>query len=495
MSSSCRFRSLSSCLVLIALAPRVAQATWSIQITDTRTGEVALGAATCLPKVDLKTLLGVVVVGTGTGATQASLPPGSYRKLLFQELLKGTPPYLIIDLMQDLSGHDEDRQFGIADMQRRAATFTGKNTIPWAGGRTGRVGTMTYSVQGNIMVAEAVIAAAEFALIHTKGDVADKLMAGMEAARAQGGDSRCTPYNKSAHVGFMIVARMGDIDAPCANGSDCATGTYYLALDAIGGIPDRDPVLTLGDDFKKWRTSWIGRPDHVQSVAAAEPQRIPADEQATAQLDIALYDWQGVAIPHGGAAITVHHHPTSAGSCSIGTPVDHGDGTYSVPLAAGKIAGEDVFEVVVDDGVSPVTLFPYPSIEVGSALRLRSDVTQVSASLGDDAHFVLQGSTPFAGRSYLLLLSASGTTPGFDDGQVHVPLNFDLTLQNSIMFANVPPLTNTRGALDGNARASAALAPQPGQLDPFVGATLSFAYLTLAPEDFASEPVQVLVVP
>ncbi|MFO0981474.1 MAG: DUF1028 domain-containing protein [Planctomycetota bacterium] len=483
-------------LVLVGLVVPRSLATWSIAITNTRTGEVALGCATCLEGIDLKTLTAVMAVGAGAGATQSIAPPGNYRKLLFQELHRGTPPYLIVELMQDLGGNDDRRQFGVADIVRRSTTFTGKYCSSWAGGRAGRVGDMSYAIQGNILTGEPVVAAAEFAILTTPGDLAERLMAGMEAARVQGGDSRCTVYGKSSHVGYMVVSRMGDIDAACNVGDDCANGTYYLDFNvAFRHIPDPDPVITRGLLFQQWRASLVGRPDHLRTAAVVEPQYVPGDGQATTTLRLALADWQGTLITHGGATVTVQHHQSSAGSSTIGPVVDHGDGTYSVPLTAGTITGTDVFDVVVNDGISPVTLYPYPSLEVISALRLRGDVTQISAANGDDVKFVLQGSAPFAGRSYLLLMSGSGTAPGFDHGSVHVPLNFDGLLVNSVMLANIPPFVKTEGSLDPNARADASFAPAPGQLDPLVGTTLSFAYLSRAPDDFASPPVQVLIVP
>jgi uncharacterized Ntn-hydrolase superfamily protein len=457
---------------------------------------VGLGCATCLEGLDLKTLTAVVAVGAGSGATQSIAPPGSYRRLMFGELKKHTPPYLIIDLMQDLGGNDEFRQFGIADILRRATTFTGKFCTAWAGGRAGRDGDIAYAIQGNIMVGEPVIADAEFALLNTQGDVADKLMAAMEAARAQGGDSRCTPYAKSSHIAYMVVARIGDIDAPCLTGDDCADGTYFLDFNvSFQHKNDPDPVLQLEQMFATWRAGLIGRPDHLRSSAAIQPQRIAGDGQDQSQLKLTLIDWQGNRITHGGAAITMTHDPSSAGSSTIGAAVDHGDGTYSVPLTAGRFAGEDVFKVIVDDGVSPVTIYPKPSLEVGTALRLRADVASISAGSGDDVNLTLQASPPFSGRTYLLMLSASGTDPGFAWGNVHVPLNYDTVLLDSIQFANVPPLENTEGTLDSSSKAKAALKPGPGLLTPLVGATLSFAYVTLSPDDFASNPIQVLIVP
>src|SRR5262245_36718483 len=145
-SRRCASRSaLLALLAAFCLVP-AARATWSIAVVNSATGEVGLGCATCLEGLDLKTLTAVVAVGAGSGATQSIAPPGSYRKLLFGELKKGTPPYLIIDLMQDLGGNDEFRQFGIADLLRRATTFTGKFCTAWAGGRAGRDGTFSYAI-------------------------------------------------------------------------------------------------------------------------------------------------------------------------------------------------------------------------------------------------------------------------------------------------------------------------------------------------------------
>ena len=47
-------------------------------------------------------------------------------------------------------------------------------------------------IQGNILAGDAVVANAEAALIATPGDLSLKVMAAMEAARATGGDGRCS---------------------------------------------------------------------------------------------------------------------------------------------------------------------------------------------------------------------------------------------------------------------------------------------------------------
>ena len=54
------------------------------------------------------------------------------------------------------------------------------------------IGDIVYAVQGNVLTGPAVITAAEQAIRTTPGDLAEKLMAAMEASRFFGGDGRCS---------------------------------------------------------------------------------------------------------------------------------------------------------------------------------------------------------------------------------------------------------------------------------------------------------------
>ena len=78
------------------------------------------------------------------------------------------------------------------DAQGRASTFTGTSTQAWAGGVLGEDGTLAYAIQGNLLAGSCVVPAAEAALVDTPGDLPERLMAAMEAARDQGGDGRCS---------------------------------------------------------------------------------------------------------------------------------------------------------------------------------------------------------------------------------------------------------------------------------------------------------------
>lgn len=88
-----------------------------------------------------------------------------------------------------LTGEDPgraERQVGIVDSQGRAATFTGEQCIPWAGGVVGE----GFCCQGNILVGPEVVQAMADAYRSTSGTFAHRLVAALEAGQAAGGDSR-----------------------------------------------------------------------------------------------------------------------------------------------------------------------------------------------------------------------------------------------------------------------------------------------------------------
>lgn len=95
------------------------------------------------------------------------------------------------DAIRTLTEADEGRshrQVGMVDAQGRAAAFTGAECTAWAGHVIGE----GYACQGNILVPGTVEAmAARFAAVRSSaGELADWLVAALEAGQAAGGDSR-----------------------------------------------------------------------------------------------------------------------------------------------------------------------------------------------------------------------------------------------------------------------------------------------------------------
>ncbi len=80
----------------------------------------------------------------------------------------------------------ETRQVGLVDAQGRAATFTGAECHPWAGGQTGP----GFAVQGNILTGAEVVAAMEQAFLQTTGELPQRLWQALLAGDRAGGDRR-----------------------------------------------------------------------------------------------------------------------------------------------------------------------------------------------------------------------------------------------------------------------------------------------------------------
>jgi uncharacterized Ntn-hydrolase superfamily protein len=364
-------------LSLSVAAARPAEATWSILLADTATGEVAIGSATCLDGPNLHSLLPVIRVGVGVGAAQATVNLSARnRRIIWSELQKGTHPQDIVAHIKATDEHAEWRQIGVVDVRGQGAFFNGKEADAWTGGVTGVDGSVRYVILGNLLAGEGVVKAAEEAVVNSSGDLAARLMAGMHAAREMGGDGRCScdehqptkcgsppaSFAKSSHVAAMILARVGDLDGTCVP-HGCANGEYFLDLGVSGSqVAAPDPVVQLQGQYDAWRASLVGRPDQLNSEVVV-PRAVLAPGERT-ELLIALADWRGELLTEGGADVFVSRAPGSACAVDIGEAVDHGDGTYTVPLVGRFGAGSDVLRIVVDDGRGPVTLFPFTEIEV-----------------------------------------------------------------------------------------------------------------------------------
>lgn len=123
--------------------------------------------------------------GAGAVATQ-SFANTSYGPRALARMANGQSAKEVIKELTDDDSGKELRQVGIVDAKGEAATFTGKNCMAWASGKTGK----NYCCQGNILDGEHVINAMSKAFETTKGPLAWRLMAALEAGENAGGDKR-----------------------------------------------------------------------------------------------------------------------------------------------------------------------------------------------------------------------------------------------------------------------------------------------------------------
>ena len=484
-------RRLAALLTVFSVLVFPVHATWSIVVVNTKTGEVSIAGATCLQNFNLKRWLPVMRVGVGGGVAQGLIDTGApHRIIIWNGLIAGDSPQDIIATLLAQGSTMQARQFGVVNFSDPPATFSGINLGQAFHGVTGVVGDLRYAIQGNVLTGREVVDAAEAALLGTPGDLSQKVIAGMEAARALGGDGRCScttggptacgvpppGFVKAAHVAFMVHSRMGDTDGGCIHATGCATGSYYLALNVIGDDMDIDPVVQLQADYDVWRTGVVGRPDHILSTVSPGATALVADGVTSTDVTLQLVDVDGTPLSSGGATLTVA--PLGGGTpfATPGAVTDHGDGSYTFPLTAGPVAGDDTLVIQVDDGTVTATLFPFLELSVDALAPLHVGLDQVSAGAGADVPFVLNLGSGAAGDPYVLLGSVSGTAPGIDlGGGLILPLNDDWFLHCTLSQAGSTVLPGSIGTLDAAGRAEASFVAGPGPLLPLVGLRMDWS--------------------
>jgi uncharacterized Ntn-hydrolase superfamily protein len=157
--------------------------TYSIVARDPNTGE--LGVAVQSHWFSVGPIVAWAEAGVGAVATQSFVDP-SYGKngLDLMRAGKSAP-----DTLKELLAKDEGRevrQIAMIDAQGRVDAWTGKNDIQAAGHIVGT----NFSVQANLMLNDKVWPAMARAFENTKGDLAERMLAALDAAQAVGGDIR-----------------------------------------------------------------------------------------------------------------------------------------------------------------------------------------------------------------------------------------------------------------------------------------------------------------
>lgn len=176
-------------LAAVLLAPAVAQArdplahTYSIVARDPATGDFGVAVQSHWFQV------GPVVpwgeAGVGAVATQ-SFTKIEYGPKGLELMRQGRSAQEALDQLLAQDPQKDVRQVAMVDAQGRVAAWTGPRCIAAAGHQTGS----GYSVQANLMDKPTVWPAMAKAFEAAKGDLADRLLAALEAAEAEGGDIR-----------------------------------------------------------------------------------------------------------------------------------------------------------------------------------------------------------------------------------------------------------------------------------------------------------------
>jgi len=227
----------------------------------------------------------------GAIATQAYANP-RYGPNGLQLLRDGLSAQEVVDR---LTGEDEgrdQRQLGVVDGEGNAATYTGRECMDWAGGRTGT----NYAAQGNILVSTETVDALAETFESSTGPLASRLIDCLAAAQAAGGDSRgqqssalLVVQRDGGYAGMsdvVVELRVEDHERPIEE-----LRRIYTLHDEIFGVTPRDkwlPVddglaaelrerltsLGYGGELEDAFTSWTGKEnleDRVEGIEQIDP--------------------------------------------------------------------------------------------------------------------------------------------------------------------------------------------------------------------------------
>jgi len=158
-------------------------ATYSIAAWDPEAGQ--WGVATQSKFLGVGSVVPWAEPGVGAIATQAYANP-RYGPDGLALLREGLSAQEVVERLTSADEGREQRQLGIVDGQGRGATFTGRECMDWAGGRTGD----GYAAQGNILVSAETVDAIAETFESAQGTLAKRLLECLDAAQAAGGDRR-----------------------------------------------------------------------------------------------------------------------------------------------------------------------------------------------------------------------------------------------------------------------------------------------------------------
>lgn len=174
--------------------------TFSIVAVDSATREI--GVAVQSHWFSVGSVVTWAEPGVGAVATQAFVEP-AYGPRALALMRTGVPAPLALRALLAADPDSAVRQLGMIDATGTPGSYTGQRTIPAAGSRVGR----WYAAQANTMLRVTVWDAMGRAFETTRGDLADRLLAALDAAQGEGGDIR-------GRQSAALVVVSGDRAAP-----------------------------------------------------------------------------------------------------------------------------------------------------------------------------------------------------------------------------------------------------------------------------------------
>ena len=158
-------------------------ATFSIIAYDPANGD--LGVAVQSKFLAVGAVVPWAKAGVGAVATQAWANT-TYGPEGLRLMAKGLSAQEALEKLIEADKDRARRQVGMVDAHGNAAAYTGEGCFEWAGHIVGE----GFACQGNILVSEETVQAMARTFEESEGELADRLVAALEAGQEAGGDSR-----------------------------------------------------------------------------------------------------------------------------------------------------------------------------------------------------------------------------------------------------------------------------------------------------------------
>jgi uncharacterized Ntn-hydrolase superfamily protein len=157
---------------------------FSIVAADPTTGEV--GCAIASRYLAIGAVTPWVRAGVGAVATQAMGVVARNGERALAALAHDLSPDAALEQALRDDGDRDIRQLGAVAADGRAAAFTGRDGVEWAG----HIAEHGFTVQGNMLANADVLPAMRRAFLETTAPFPERLMVALEAGQAAGGDRR-----------------------------------------------------------------------------------------------------------------------------------------------------------------------------------------------------------------------------------------------------------------------------------------------------------------
>jgi uncharacterized Ntn-hydrolase superfamily protein len=171
--------------------------TFSIVAADPTTAEV--GCAVQSKYFAIGAVTPWVRAGVGAVATQAMGVVARNGERVLDALARNVDPGAALDQVLAEDADRELRQLGAVAADGRAAAFTGRNCVEWAG----HLIEDGFAVQGNMLASADVLPAMRRAFVETAAPLPERMMAALEAGQAAGGDRR------GQQAAALVVEQLG----------------------------------------------------------------------------------------------------------------------------------------------------------------------------------------------------------------------------------------------------------------------------------------------